>query len=548
MIDFSGLLDLQQDLALKKVCENSLIDFLKYTWSIFDPGTPLVHGYPLDAIAQHLEAVHYGHIKRLLINVPPGFSKSTLTNVVFPAWVWGPRNMPHLRFISASYAQHLSERDNNRCRRVIQAERYQKFWGDRFKLALPDRVIKFENDHAGWKFATSPQGIGTGERANCWIIDDPNSTMEVESDQVREKTNIWFTEVVPDRLNNMDTDSIIVIQQRLHMDDVSGICLSRDLGYTHLCIRMEYEPRVYVNAWVADENGEESIQTFVDTLPPELGPEDIFWQDWRTEDGELAWPERFSRTVCEKLKYAKSPRVYEGQYQQNPVPRGGAIIKTDWWQRWEEDRFRPIELLLASVDTAYTQDRANDPSAITVWGLWKDQYDNPRLMLVYAWEGYLGFHELVTQILTLCTVTPLEKKNWQGLASPRFPVHRLLIENKAAGISVSQELHRLLSVNSTFTIEMYDPREHGDKIARLHSIDHCFSGGYIWAPVKDWAEKVIEQCAQVPYCTHDDLADTVSMAVRWFRDHGYLIRKEESLEESWLSLQYRKPLPPLYPA
>src|SRR5512143_1008054 len=103
-----------------EACEKSLAQFLIEAWPVIDPGTPLVWGHPMDAIADHLQAVDSGHITRLLITIFPGASKSSLTNVAYPAWAWLRR--PHLRFICTSYSEKLTQRDNDRCRRIIQSE------------------------------------------------------------------------------------------------------------------------------------------------------------------------------------------------------------------------------------------------------------------------------------------------------------------------------------------------------------------------------------------------------------------------------------------
>src|SRR5262249_33742155 len=151
------------------------------------------------------------HIRRLLINVPPGFTKSTLVGVMWPAWEWGPRDMPATRYICASYSEHLSVRDNMRCKNIVMSDRYQSLWKDRFAIA-PDLMskIKFGNTKTGWKLATSVGGVGVGERADRFIIDDPHNTMDMESEAARETTKMWFTEVVPDRLNNQETSAIVV--------------------------------------------------------------------------------------------------------------------------------------------------------------------------------------------------------------------------------------------------------------------------------------------------------------------------------------------------
>lgn len=504
--------------------EESLLKFSAYVWPVVEPAIPFVTGWVTEAICEHLEAVSRGYIRRLLINVPPGFTKSLLTDVFFPAWEWGPRNMPWLRYVCASYSNHLTERDNMRCRNIVVNERYRRLWGGRFAISNEQFTkIKFANDKTGWKLATSVGGIGVGERGDRFIIDDPNNTMEMESEQIRATTNMWFTEVVPDRLNSQKDSSIIVIQQRLHEDDVSGTALSRDMGYVHLCIPMEYEPVRHVNGWREGIRGPE-IATFLGDSADNCPPEDVFWQDPRSEPLELAWPERFPDEICKELQRDKGPYAWAGQYQQTPEPRGGAIIKRDYWQLWKEDKFPVFEYLLASLDTAYTTKQENDPSALTIWGLFRDQANNPKVMLVWAWQDRLEFHALCQKIIDICTV------DRRPLLHSRFPVDKLIIEAKAAGYSVAQELYRIAGMTGRFGIELIDyakGKHTPDKVARVHSIQHLFADGMIYAPDRAYADMVINQCAMFPKASHDDLVDTVSQALRYLRDYGFALNRQE---------------------
>lgn len=525
-------------------CEDSLMAFVRTAWPILDPGTPMVEGLPMYAICDHLEAAANGNIKRLLITVPPGFSKSTITNVALPAWLWIKR--PHLRFISASYSERLTFRDNDRARSVILSDWYQRNWGHVFRighaatlqLRPANRADHFANDKTGWKLGTSVGADLLGWRGDFIILDDPNSP-KVESDVVRESVNRWFTEVVPTRFNDMDKGVLIVIQQRLHMEDVAGKALASEwVDWTHLNIPMEFVPRAYVNGYRA---GSEIVETFFDDDVRDC--EEIFWQDWRQVDGELAWPSRFSLDTVTKLKGVLGPTMASAQLQQEPVPRGGAIIKVDFWQTWPDaEPFPPLEYIIASLDSAYTEEKHNDPSAMTIWGLNHDDHYNPRIFLLYAWQEWLELHDLVEKIIDMCT------KDDRQVKPPRFPIDRLLIENEASGKSVHQEIEREFRQRTPFGIDLINPKDYGgDKVARLYSVEHVFAAKLIYAHDRTWSQEVIKQCASVPYVTRDDLADTVSMAVQWFRQHGYAPLKEEAHAQWIADRSYRPRLKPLYP-
>lgn len=513
---------------LKKIeerlhAEGRLVDFAEYVWPVVEPAIPFIKGWAIEAICEHLEAVTHGQIKRLLINVPPGFTKSLMTDVFWPAWEWGPQNKPWYRYVCASYSNHLTERDNMRCRNVVLSDRYRQFWGNRFKISNEQFTkVKFANDQTGWKLATSVGGIGVGERGDRVLIDDANNTMQMESEAIRFSTNMWFTEVVPDRLNSPVNSAIVVIQQRLHEDDVSGTAISRNMGYTHLMIPMRHDPARHCV-----------------TMVP--GTEDIFWEDPRTEDEELAWPERFPTDVVNNLENDKGPYAWAGQYQQSPEPRGGSIIKRDYWQMWEENRYPSFDFILASLDGAYTAKEENDPSALTVWGVFRDEFENPKVMLIWAWQDNVEFHELIQLVTDVCTIDPHPKLH------PRFPVDRLLIEAKATGISVGQEMYRLYGLSGKFGVDLIDPKKHGDKVSRVQSIQHLFSSGMVYAPDRNFADMVINQAAVFPKGSKDDLVDSTSQALRWLRDMNFMPKRDERQRDAESEVQYRSPQQPIYP-
>lgn len=292
----------------KKRAEESLLAFVRLTWKVIEPKRRFIEGWALHAIIDHLEAVSRGDIKKVLISCPPGMSKSLLTCVFWPAFEWGPRNRPDLRYICASYSDKLSRRDSRRCRRLIQSDIYQEFWGDRFKLEADSNAVeRFGNDHTGWRLATSVRGLGTGERGDRFVIDDALSVKDAESDAVRGETRRWFSEVTSTRINDpedrqpIDDDeepelasAFLAIGQRVHVADISGMILKDMPGWVHLCMPMEYERN---------------------HPTPSTSPR---FKDPRTKEGELLFPERFSRKyVEEELKPSLSAEG--GSYACNPA-------------------------------------------------------------------------------------------------------------------------------------------------------------------------------------------------------------------------------------
>ena len=508
----------------KKRCEMSLAAFVRMAWHIIEPGQPYIHGWHIDFICSHLEAITDGvtfeedgsFYNRLLVNVPPGTMKSLLIGVFWPAWEWGPRSMPHMRYVCASHSQDLAIRDSLRMRRLVKSEWYQALWGDRVVLTSDqDAKAKFETTATGFRQACAFEGI-TGYRGDRVIIDDPHSVDDANSDAKRETATNLFKEAVTSRLNNPDKSAIVVVMQRLHERDVSGVILDSDMGYDHIMLPMRYDP--------------------LRATPTLLG-----YEDPRTERDELLFPERFPQNVVDRDEAAMGPYATAGQYAQSPEPRGGGIIKDSWWQVWDRPEYPDIDFVVASLDTAYTKKAENDPSAMTVWGTFSgdgesqstrsvDRYGRqiditrsysseavgpvPKAMMMYAWQDRLEFAELVEKTANTCR---------------RMKVDVLLIENKAAGHSVAQELRRVFA-NDGIVVILYDPKTL-DKTSRLYAVQHIFSEGMVYAPTKDWAEMVIRQTASFPRGAHDDLVDTVSMALSYLRVTGHLVRATERMRE-----------------
>jgi hypothetical protein len=221
-----------------------LLNFVRYFWHTLEPKTrPMIEGWLLEAICLHLEAVTFGDIKRLLINVPPGCMKSLLVDVFWPAWEWGPCNMPHMRYVAFSYSDAITTRDNNRTVRLVTSPSYRQLWGERFQMTkLGERRI--ENNMTGFKVATSAGGLSTGERGDRVLLDDPHNVIKAESEVEREKTVRFVRESMSNRIND-DNSAIVVIMQRLHENDVSGDILAREAGYCHLMIPMYFDPLRY---------------------------------------------------------------------------------------------------------------------------------------------------------------------------------------------------------------------------------------------------------------------------------------------------------------
>lgn len=340
--------------------ENSLLYFMRLGWHALEPGVVFNPNWGVHAICDHLEAVTRGEIRRLIINVPPGCTKSMTVSVFWPAWEWGPIGLSHYRYINFSHEQGLAIRDNVRCRDLILSEWYQSLWGHSFAFKADQNAkIYFENTKTGWRQACAAASL-TGRRGDRVIGDDPHSVKGADSDAQREEVLQILSETVPSRLNKQAESAIVIVMQRVHEKDASGHLLANELGYEHLMLPMEYErgrrcysvvkpsyiKRPALEGTVYDSqkkrwvNKEEYLAEKLSTHPNFVLTNEKeqarYCVDPRAIDGELLDPVRFPRSAVDELKAALSSwggsYAVAGQLQQRPAPRGGGMFRKEDFQ------------------------------------------------------------------------------------------------------------------------------------------------------------------------------------------------------------------------
>ena len=454
--------------------EESLRKFVERGWPILHPAEDerFVGGYCLDAICDHLQAVSDGYIRKLLINVPPGCTKSMTTAVYWPAWEWGPRKQPERKYIDAAYADTLTIRDNRRFRNLITSDWYLSMWGDGFDLAGDqNEKKKVENNCTGWKQATSVGGTATGERGNVFIIDDPHNVKDSESDAKRESAIFWQDEVVPTRMVNYKTGVIILIMQRIHERDCSGNALAKDLGYEHLMLPMQYEP---------------DRKCVIDVTHPKTGKK-FHFEDWRTEPEELLWPERMPIEVVDELKKQMTQYATAAQFQQRPAPRGGGMISRKDLKVVDEV---PVDAeAVRGWDIAAT---ASQTAAYTA-GV-KISCDS---------EGFFYVEDAVRFQIEE------SDKAIKALASQ---------DGYDVEISIPQDPGAAGKTYSAYTIRQlagYDVTrspETGDKITRLKPFAAQCEAGNVRLVRGDWNEEYLAELTVFPYSATKDFADATSRA------------------------------------
>ena len=197
---------------------------------------------------------------------------------------------------------------------------------------------------------------------------------------------------------------------------------------------------------------------------------------------------------------------------QRPTSEEGAIIKREWWRKWEHDYIPPLQHVIQSYATAFMKKETADFSAITTWGIFfPDQDSGANLILLDVIKGRYEFPELRRKALE-------QYKYWNP--------ESVIIEAKAAGLPLTYELRQM-----DIPVQNFTPSKGNDKHVRVNTCAPLFESGMIWAPDQKFAEEVIEECAAFPHGDHDDLVDSMTQAVMRFRQGGFLKHPEDYVDE-----------------
>lgn len=448
----------------------SLAEFIREAWHVVEPSRAYQHNWHIDAIAEHLTAVTEGHIRNLVINIPPGFMKSLAVCVFWPCWEWAELT-PSTRWIFSSYAQRLAIRDSRKCRMVIQSPWYQERYGSKFKLTTDQNEKgRFENDATGFRLATSVGGLGTGERADRIIVDDPHKVTEAESDTIRQSAVDWWQTEMSTRGSDPDKSSRVVIMQRVHESDVSGVVLAQG-GYEHLCLPMEYEP---------------SRQCLTS----------IGWEDPRRELDELLWGDRFGLDAIADLKMRLGSYGYAGQCQQSPSPLAGGEFQRHWWQYYSHNP-GSFDRVIQSWDCAFKESATSDYVVGQVWGQ-KGAY----FYLLDQIRSRMDINGTLNSIRSMSA-------KWPNSVAK-------LVEDKANGSAVIDLLKRqipgLIPINPQ-----------GGKVVRARAVSPYVEAGNVFLPSPDvcpWIHDFVEEFAMFPNSSNDDQVDAMTQALNWLQEHG----------------------------
>jgi predicted phage terminase large subunit-like protein len=447
--------------------------FFRMCWPQIDPAR-YQHNWHYDLVCDEMEAVARRENRELVLCVPPRSSKSSIVSVAFEAWVrtW----FPAAKFITASYDQKLAMRDSVRTRALIKSAWYQRRWGPDSPYR-PDTnttgtaVVRGDDNKGlysttagGYRFVCTPGSNVTGWGADFILCDDPHPVNKAESEAERQAVLDWWFEAIPTRLNRLDQGVKMVIQQRVHREDLAGACIAR--GYHHVVLPMEFEPD-----------------------HPQRHPKDI-----RTEKGELLHAARFSAKDVEMLKRALGTYAASGQLQQRPVPREGGLFKRGWFRVVDA---APVECFLNAVrrwDLAATVPKdGSKPDWTASVFMGRDAIG--RIFIMHACR----FQETPAMV----------DSNIKAIASQDGLGVRLILplDPGQAGIGRMEAQSRFLAPYAAEFV-----RETGSKAERARGLAAMAEAGNVYLVRGPWNDEFLSELADFPNGSHDDYVDAASGA------------------------------------
>ncbi|MGE0774202.1 MAG: terminase family protein [Sphingomonadaceae bacterium] len=391
----------------RALMESHLIFFLIVVFAILHPGKPPLRPvWYLFAMCFALEEAAAGRKRRLVVNVPPRYTKSIAASVALVAWCLG--RDPTLKIMVATYSKELGAEHAEHTRIVMESKFYKWLFPNTRINPRHNRQLDFETTAGGGRQSVSVSGSITGFGADIIILDDCMKADDIASQTMRDGIKHWFGNTMSSRLNNSNTGTIISIQQRLGEDDLSGLLL--DLGAEHFCLPVMAEK--------------------VERIP--IGPGRVYVRPI----GELLDPERHDLNRLDEKRREMGPAAYSAQFQQEPVPPGGNIIPIASFPRYEGPIERDwFQRVVQSWDTGFDDTPTSDFSVCTIWGFREGDW-----YLLYVYRKRLKYPDLRDAVLRL-------QHLWKA--------DKVIIERAGTGIPLWQELARL---KRQLRPVMYTPR------------------------------------------------------------------------------------------
>lgn len=447
---------------------NDLSTFIARTFSHVDPQGAYSHNWHLDLIADRLTRVYEGSIRRLIVTVPPRNLKSICASIAFPAWVLG--RDPTRRIICASYGQDLADKLARDTLSVMNSAWYQRAF--RTRLSGRAATADFETTERGGRRATSVGGVLTGLGGDLIIIDDPVKPDEALSDVQREAANTWFDNTLYSRLNDKRTGAIVLIMQRLHLDDLVGHVLENESWEVINLPAVASEDEVWAYRTVAGEKRA------------------------RREAGEALHPAREPLETLERIRSTLGTYAYSAQYLQAPVPLGGGMVKRGWFLDYAPGELpERFDAVVQSWDTAIKEHQLADYSVCTTWGV-----QGRTVYLLDVHRKRMEYPELKRSVARLSAL-------WRA--------NTVLIEDKASGSQLIQELRGEVPGLKGIKVEG------GDKVMRMHAQTAVIENGFVRIPSQaTWRDDYLYELTTFPKSKYDDQVDSTSQALQWITMHG----------------------------
>jgi len=428
----------------------------------------------IEVMAARLECCRRGDIRRLIVNQPPRSLKSHAVSVAYPAWILG--HNPTAQIICASYGQDLADKHARDCRTLMSSAFYQRLF-PRTRLSIEKQSVnEFMTTAQGFRMSTSVGGVLTGRGADLIILDDPLKPDDAMSQTRRTSVNEWYDNTLVSRLNSKETGVIIIVMQRLHQDDLVG----------HVWDQENWQ----VSSFPAIAREDE-----IHLIESPLGR-----RRFERKVGEVLQPDRESLSTLKALRQTIGEYNFASQYQQDPMPLGGAIVKTEWLKYYEpNDAPSRFSCILQSWDTANKSGELNDFSVCTTWGANHGAY-----YLISVFRRRLNYPDLKRAV------------------REQFDQHKadkILIEDKASGTQLIQDLKS----EGLFGIVPYDPPPGSDKVLRLHSQTAEFESGRVLLPSSaSWLEEYVRELTTFPGTKFDDQVDSTTQALDHLKTNSSL--------------------------
>lgn len=452
-----NLQQITEDDILRALLPKSFYDFFLEFWSVIS-SEELVNNWHIKYLCDELQKTADTVIERkpknydLVINIPPGSSKSSIVTVMFPAWLW--TRDQSLTIISSSYSAMLSVSHSQKSRDIIQSDKYKRLFPDIQLREDQNNKGHYKNKEGGERMTTSSGGTVTGYHGHFIILDDPLNAQGAMSTADRKMTNEYIQHTLNTRKIDKAVTVTILVMQRLHQDDPTGLLLSQG-GVKHICLPAELSQHV---------------------SPPKLKEQYI--------DGLLD-PIRMSRDVLGEMKVKMGSYAYAGQMQQQPAPEGDGIWKYEWFNVIEEEKIpKNLTMVGTDWDLAYTTKDSNSASAWVTGGT----IDGKIYITDLGFE-WLEFPDLV--------------KKMTNKPAPHY------IEGKASGKSAKQTL----AINGINAIEVQATT---DKISRARLATPTVEAGRVYITKKLLDILFYDQrqgLSYFPNGSHDDLADAFSQSI-----------------------------------